>query len=90
MSKINFWVELKNRWNAERPLFFDKIVKFSKWSASTSAAIAAIGVIPVLGLPELLPIIAGILSLMSVISGAIANLAVKDPDYSTLDQSHGS
>lgn len=86
MKQINFWVELKNRWNKEKPIFFVKLQNFGLWCSGVSTTIIGLGVIPFFGLPELLPKIAAGFALVGATIAAFSQLVVKGPDYATLDQ----
>jgi hypothetical protein len=86
MKQINFWIELKNRWNAESPIFFIKLQNFGLWCTGVSTTVATLGVIPFFGLPELLPKIAAAFAIAGALIGAVAKLGVKHPNYDTLDK----
>lgn len=92
-KKINFWTEWSNRWTANSPIFFKKLISLGAWLTATG--IGLIGV-PA-GLEQIIPDtanfdlsllakIASYMVLAGLIISVVAKLPVKDPDYSQLDK----
>lgn len=90
---MNFFTELSNRWTANSPNFFKKLISFGAWLTATG--IGLIGVPAALQqiIPKtanfdlsLLGTISSYMVLAGLIVSVIAKLPVKDPDYTTLDQ----
>lgn len=91
MDKINFWVELKNRWKKDSPIFQEKLQAFGVWLAATGGALIAIPAsLNGLDVAEinlgLMIKIASYMILAGTIIKATAKTAVKDADYKTLDK----
>lgn len=86
MEKLNFFTELKNRWKSESPIFFKKLQAYGAWATGVSVSLIGLAEIPGVSLPELLPQIAGYFAAAGAVMTLVSKLAVKDPDYSTLDK----
>lgn len=86
MKKLNFFTELKNRWNENSPIFFQKLTKFGAWLTGASVTLIGISAIPGVIIPGIIPQIAGYLATAGAVTTLIAKLPVKDPDYTTLDK----
>lgn len=86
MEKLNFFTELKNRWNKNSPLFFQKLTKFGAWLTGLSVTFIGLSAIPGVTIPEIVPQIAGYLATAGAVTTLVAKLPVKDPDYNTLDK----
>lgn len=88
---MNFFTELKNRWNQDSPIFHQKLQQFGNWLLVTSIALSGIPTaMEQANLAQfdltLLVRISSYMFLASVVIKAVAGTAVKNPDYSKLDQ----
>lgn len=89
---MNFFTELFNRFKLEAPKFHKKLIAFGKWLLAVAAALALLPA----GYEHLFPNsgidlssfikISSYIGLAGFIISTVAGTAVKDPDYSTLDQ----
>lgn len=90
---MKFLTELSNRWSANSPLFFKKLISFGAWLTATG--IGLIGVPAALEqiIPKtanfdlsLLGTISSYMILAGLVISVVAKLPVKDPDYNKLDK----
>lgn len=86
MDKLNFWLELKNRFKMPSPDFFAKLAKWGSWFSGLSATVAAGAAIA--GMPPFVSLVAGGLFFFGAGLTATANLPVKGADYHDLDTKH--
>lgn len=91
MDKINFWVELWNRFDEKSPIFFRKLQSIGNWLSATG--IGLVGVPAALNAVvetdinlELMVKIASYMILAGLIINIVSKLPVKDADYETLDK----
>lgn len=90
---MNFFTELSNRWTANSPRFFKKLISFGAWLTATGAALVGVPAAAEQIIPEtanfnlsLLGTISSYMVLAGLIISIVAKLPVKDPDYENLDK----
>lgn len=90
---MNFFVELKNRWNSESPKFHKILQKIGNRLTLIGVALVGIPAAYEAALPngadinlKTFVLIASYIFLSGLIITAVAGTAVKNPDYETLDK----
>jgi energy-converting hydrogenase Eha subunit G len=83
---MNFFLELKKRWNQESPAFHQKLISFGKWLLGTAVALTALPSAYQLLFPNagieltILVKVSGQMGLIGLIISTVAGTAVKNPE----------